>query len=191
VRAVVKKARLKRSDVRAIGLSGQMHGSVFLDRRNKVIRRAILWNDQRTVDECAEIERRAGGRKKLIGMVANPALTGFTAPKILWLRNNEPKNFERTAKVLLPKDEIRRRLTGEFATDVSDASGMLLLDVKRRVWSKTLLDKLELEPSLLAPTFESEDVTGKLTPDVAKLLGLSTECVVVGGAGDCAAGAIG
>ncbi|WP_442481580.1 xylulokinase [Aeoliella sp. SH292] len=191
IRQVVKQAKLKPSDVKAIGLSGQMHGSVFLDKNDKVVRPALLWNDQRTAAECEEIERRAGGRKKLVQMVANPALTGFTAPKILWLRNNEPKNFERTAKVLLPKDEIRRRLTGEFATDVSDASGMLLLDVKRRTWSKTLLDKLELDASLLAPTFESEDVTGKLTPEVAKLLGLSTECVVVGGAGDCAAGAIG
>ncbi len=139
VRAVVKKAKLKPADVKAIGLSGQMHGSVFLDKNNKVIRRALLWNDQRTAAECDEIERRAGGRRELIQMVANPALTGFTAPKILWLRNNEPKNFDKTVKVLLPKDDIRRRLTGEFATDVSDASGMLLLDVAKRDWSKPLL----------------------------------------------------
>ena len=115
-----------------------MHGSVFLDKNNRVIRRALLWNDQRTAAECEEIEKRAGGRKKLIEMVANPALTGFTAPKILWLRNKEPKNFEKTKKVLLPKDEIRRRLTGEFAAEVSDASGMLLLDVVHRRWSKEL-----------------------------------------------------
>ena len=139
VRAVVKKAKLKPADVRAIGLSGQMHGSVFLDKQNRVIRRALLWNDQRTAAECEEIEKRAGGRKQLIEMVANPALTGFTAPKILWLRNHEPKNFAKTVKVLLPKDEIRRRLTGEFATEVSDASGMLLLDVVNRRWSKELL----------------------------------------------------
>lgn len=191
VRAVVKKGKLKPADVKAIGLSGQMHGSVFLDKSNRVIRRALLWNDQRTAAECEEIERRAGGRAKLIGMVANPALTGFTAPKILWLRNHEPKNFARLAKVLLPKDEIRRRLTGEFATEVSDASGMLLLDVVKRKWSTPLLEKLELEPSLLATCYESEDVTGKLTPETAKLLGLTTDCVVVGGAGDCAAGAVG
>src|SRR6185436_15110602 len=104
----------------AIGLSGQMHGSVFLDKENRVIRPAILWNDQRTAAECGEIERRAGGRAELIRMVANPALTGFTAPKILWLRNHEPRHFARLAKVLLPKDDVRRRLTGEFATDVSD-----------------------------------------------------------------------
>jgi xylulokinase len=191
VRAVVKQAKLKPADVRAIGLSGQMHGSVFLDKNNKVVRRALLWNDQRTAAECEEIEKRAGGRKKLIEMVANPALTGFTAPKILWLRNKEPKNFEKTVKVLLPKDEIRRRLTGEFATEVSDASGMLLLDVVHRRWSKELLAKLDLDESLLGKCYESSDITGKLTSETAKLLGLSTDCIVVGGAGDCAAGAVG
>jgi xylulokinase len=124
-------------------------------------------------------------------MVANPALTGFTAPKILWLRNHEPKNFEKTRKILLPKDEIRRRLTGEYATEVSDASGMLLLDVAHRTWSKKLLSALELDIDLFARCYESEEVTGRLTPHAAKLLGLSTDCVVVGGAGDCAAGAVG
>jgi xylulokinase len=191
VRAVVKKAKLKPAEVKSIGLSGQMHGSVFLDRKNRVIRRAILWNDQRTGAECEEIERRAGGRKNLIKMVANPALTGFTAPKILWLRNHEPKNFERTAKILLPKDEIRRRLTGEFATEVSDASGMLLLDVAKRNWSTQLLSKLELDLDLFAKCHESEQVTGKLLKSVAAELALSTDCLVVGGAGDCAAGAVG
>ncbi|MGE3243273.1 MAG: xylulokinase, partial [Pirellulales bacterium] len=191
IRAVVKQAKLKPADVKAIGLSGQMHGSVFLDKQGNVVRRALLWNDQRTAAECEEIEKRAGGRKALIGMVANPALTGFTAPKILWLRNNEPKNFAKVAKVLLPKDDVRRRLTGEFATEVSDASGMLLLDVVKREWSQPLLDKLELDRSLFATCYESEQVTGKLTPEVAKQLGLSTDCVVVGGAGDCAAGAVG
>src|SRR5687767_1340433 len=162
VRAVVKKASLKPADVKAIGLSGQMHGSVFLDKNHQVIRKALLWNDQRTAAECDEIEERAGGRKQLIKMVANPALTGFTAPKILWLRNHEPKNFDKTKKVLLPKDDVRRRLTGEFATDVSDASGMLLLDVARRQWSKKLLSKLELDIELFARCYESEEVTGTL-----------------------------
>ncbi len=191
IRTVVKKAKLKPADVRGIGLSGQMHGSVFLDAQDRVIRRALLWNDQRTAAECEEIERRAGGRAKLIKMVANPALTGFTAPKILWLRNHEPANFEKTAKVLLPKDDIRRRLTGEYATDVSDASGMLLLDVAKRNWSTRLLSKLELDRDLFAPCFESEEVTGTLTKAAAKTLGLTTDCVVVGGAGDCAANGIG
>ncbi|HMC10132.1 MAG TPA: xylulokinase, partial [Pirellulaceae bacterium] len=191
IQGVVKKAKLRAIDVKAIGLSGQMHGSVFLDKSGKVIRKALLWNDQRTKNECDEIERRAGGRKKLIQLVANPALTGFTAPKILWLRNHEPKSFDKLAKVLLPKDEIRRRLTGEYATEVSDASGMLLLDVAKRNWSKKLLEKLELDESLLATCYESEQVTGKLTTAVAEQLGLSTDCVVVGGAGDCAANAVG
>jgi len=191
VNKVMKKAKLKPGAVKAIGLSGQMHGSVFLDKRDKVVRRAILWNDQRTAAECAEMEDRVGGRKKLIKLVANPALTGFTAPKILWLRNHEPRKFEKTCKILLPKDEIRRRMTGEYATEVSDASGMLLLDVARRRWSKKLLSALQLDIDLFAKCYESEDVTGNLTPEAARLLGLTTDCVVVGGAGDCAAGAVG
>lgn len=191
IQQVVKKAKLKKTEVKGIGLSGQMHGSVFLDKSGKVLRPALLWNDQRTAAECEEIEQRAGGRKRLIKMVANPALTGFQAPKILWLRNNEPKKYDKLAHVLLPKDDVRRRLTGELVTEVSDASGTLLLDVVKRKWSKTLLSKLELDPAILPSVVESEEVTGKLTPEVAELLGLSTDCVVVGGAGDCAAGAIG
>lgn len=191
VRQVVKQAKLKPADVKAIGLSGQMHGSVFLDRHGKVIRPALLWNDQRTAAECDEIEQRAGGRAKLTRMVANPALTGFTAPKILWLRNHEPRNFDRTTHVLLPKDDVRRRMTGELATDASDASGMLLLDVAKRDWSKPLLSKLELDPALLAKVYESEEVTGQLTSAAAKEMGLSTDCLVVGGAGDCAANGLG
>lgn len=191
VRKAVRLAKLKPCDVKGIGLSGQMHGSVFLDKNDKVIRRAILWNDQRTARECAEIEAAVGGREKLIKLVANPAMTGFTAPKILWLRNHEPKHFERTRKVLLPKDEIRRRLTGEYATEVSDASGMLLIDMRKRDWSTELLRALDLDRELFGKVYESEDVTGTLTSEAAKLLGLTTDCLVVGGAGDCAAGAVG
>lgn len=191
VRAVVKQGRAKPGDVTAIGLSGQMHGSVFLDKSGKVLRPALLWNDQRTAAECEQITQLAGGRGELIRMVGNPALTGFTAPKILWLRNHEPKKYERLTHVLLPKDEIRRRLTGELATDASDASGMLLLDVKRRDWSDELLGKLQLDRSMLAKVYESEQVTGSLRPEIAEKLGLTTRCQVVAGAGDCAAGAIG
>jgi xylulokinase len=191
VRAVIKQAKIKPAAVRAIGLSGQMHGSVFLDKRDQVIRRALLWNDQRTAAECDEITSAAGGRKNLIKMVANPALTGFQAPKILWLRNNEKRNFDRLTKVLLPKDEIRRRLTGDYVTEVSDASGTLLLDVVRRKWSTKLLGKLGLDTGLLPRVVESDEVTGTLTATVAKQLGLTTDCKVVGGAGDCAAGAVG
>jgi len=191
VRKVLKDGKIKPADVKGIGLSGQMHGSVFLNKKHEVIRPALLWNDQRTAAECAEIEQRAGGRKKLINMVANPALTGFTAPKILWLRNHEPRNFDKTVQVLLPKDYIRYRLTGEFATEVSDASGTLLLNVKQRKWSRPLLNKLELDAGLLPKVYESEDVSGYLTGDSARLLGLSKGVAVVGGGGDQAAGAIG
>ncbi len=191
VRRVLNDGNIKPAAVAGIGLSGQMHGSVFLDKNHKVIRPAVLWNDQRTADECDEIESLAGGRKKLIRMVANPALTGFTAPKILWLRNHEPRNYARTVQVLLPKDYVRYRLTGEFATEVSDASGTLLLDVKRRRWSKPLLDRLDIDPSLLPKVYESEEVSGRLTGRSARLLGLTSGVAVVGGGGDQAAGAVG
>lgn len=191
VQTVVKKAKLKPAAVKAIGLSGQMHGSVFVDSRGKVIRPAILWNDQRTARECEEIERKAGGREALVRLVANPALTGFTAPKILWLRKHERAAYDRLATVLLPKDEIRRRLTGQLATDVSDASGTLLFDVVKRRWSTDLCSKLGIDTGLLPRAHESHEVTGTLTDAVAKQLGLSPECMVVAGAGDCAAGAVG
>ncbi|MDA7978983.1 MAG: xylulokinase [Pirellulales bacterium] len=191
IRDTISQEKFDGADVRAIGLSGQMHGSVFLDSRDQVVRPALLWNDQRTTPECAEIEDRAGGRDALIRMVVNPALTGFTAPKILWLRNHEPENFERTKRVLLPKDFVRLRLTGEYATDVSDASGMLLLDVAKRRWSTELMAALELEESLFVRCFESHQPTGQLRSDVAAELGLSPKCQVAAGAGDCAAGAVG
>jgi len=191
VKQVLKKGKIKPNDVKGIGLSGQMHGSVFLDKSQKVIRPALLWNDQRTAAECAEIEQKAGGRKKLIQMVANPALTGFTAPKILWLRNNEPKNFDKCTKVLLPKDYVRLCMTGEFATEVSDASGTLLLDVRNRAWSTKLLSALQLDASLLPDVFESEEVSGTLTAKAAELMGLPAGVPVVGGGGDQAASAVG
>ena len=191
VQRVMKAAKLKAADVAGIGLSGQMHGSVFLDKSGDVIRPALLWNDQRTAAECLEIESLAGGRSKLIQMVANPALTGFTAPKILWLRNKEKKNFQKTRQILLPKDYVRYRLTGEFATEVSDASGTLLLDVVKRDWSTALLGRLQLDASLLPKVYESEDVSGKLSELVAKEMGLLPGTPVVGGGGDQAASAIG
>lgn len=191
VRAVMRKSKVKPAAVRAIGLSGQMHGSVFLDQQDNVIRRALLWNDQRTAAECDEITSSAGGRRALIKMVANPALTGFQAPKVLWLRNHEQRNFAKLAKVLLPKDDIRRRLIGDYVTEVSDASGTLLLDVVNRKWSRKLLGKIDLDLDLLPRVVESHEVTGTLTSAAAKALGLTTDCKVVGGAGDCAAGAVG
>ncbi|WP_146456491.1 xylulokinase [Rubripirellula tenax] len=191
VRSVMKSGKVKPADVKAIGLSGQMHGSVFLDKNDKVIRNALLWNDQRTAAQCDEITSAAGGRKALIKMVANPALTGFQAPKVLWLRENEKRNFDKLAKVLLPKDDIRRRLIGDYVTEVSDASGTLFLDVVKRKWSTKLISKLGLDAGLLPRVVESDEVTGTLTAEAAKLLGLTTDCKVVGGAGDCAAGAVG
>ena len=142
-KAVLKKAKVKPAEISGIGLSGQMHGSVFLGDGDRALRPALLWNDQRTVEQCREIEQKAGGREALIELVANPALTGFTAPKILWVRKNEPKVYAKTKHILLPKDYIRFRLTGEYATEVSDASGTLLLDVVNRKWSDKLLGLLD------------------------------------------------
>jgi xylulokinase len=191
IRLALKKARAKAGDVGGIGLSGQMHGSVFLDKAGRVLRRAILWNDQRTGSECDEITRAAGGRRALIRLVSNPALTGFTAPKVLWVRKHEPRVYDRAAKVLLPKDYVRYCLTGEFATEVSDASGTLLLDVKRRAWSKELLSRLQIDAGLLPEVFESPVVSGRLTRQAARATGLREGVPVVGGGGDQAAGAVG
>ena len=151
------------ADIAGVGLSGQMHGSVFLDAGGHVIRPALLWNDQRTAAECREIEEKAGGREALIRLVANPALTGFTAPKLLWVRTHEPKNWEQVRQVLLPKDYVRYRLTGTYATEVSDASGTLLLDVANRRWSRELLDKLQIDPALLPACHESPEVSGQVS----------------------------
>lgn len=191
VRQAIARAGIKPAEIKGIGLSGQMHGSVFLDQGRNVLRRALLWNDQRTAEQCAEIETRAGGRATLIQMVSNPAFTGFTAPKILWVRQHEPHIYEKTRKILLPKDYIRMRLTGEFATEVSDASGTLLLDVKHRQWSTFLLTKLEIDPELMPACYESEEITGQLTAQAAEELGVPVNTPVVGGGGDQAAGAVG
>ncbi|MFO8013126.1 MAG: xylulokinase [Phycisphaerae bacterium] len=191
IRQALQKAGIDGKEVGGIGLSGQMHGSVFLDSSGNVLRRAILWNDQRTGAECAEITDAAGGREALIGMVANPALTGFTAPKILWVRKHEPHVYEKTAKILLPKDYVRYRLTGEFATEVSDASGTLLLDVARRAWSADLLGRLQIDSGLLPEVYESQEVSGRLTAEAAEATGLEPGTPVVGGGGDQAAGAVG
>jgi xylulokinase len=188
---VLKKAKLKGEAISAIGLSGQMHGSVFLGDGHKPLRPALLWNDQRTAEQCREIESKAGGREALIELVANPALTGFTAPKILWVREKEPRVYEKTRHILLPKDYIRYRLTGEYATEVSDASGTLLLDVQNRVWSDTLLGLLQIDKALLPRMHESQEVTGTLSREGATALGLKPGTPVVGGAGDQAAGAVG
>ena len=179
------------AEVAGIGLSGQMPGSVFLDADMQVVRPALLWNDQRTAKQCEAITEAAGGREELIRMVANPALTGFTAPKILWLRDEEPENFSRVKWVMLPKDYVRWTLTGAIETEVSDASGTLLLDVKNRRWSDELIGKLDLDGSLLPPVHESAEPTAELYADAAEKLGLKPGVPVVCGAGDQAAGAVG
>ena len=191
VKAVVKKAKCKPADIKAIGLSGQMHGSVFVDEKNKPLRPALLWNDQRTSEQCEQIEQAVGGRKKLINAVGNPALTGFTAPKILWVRQHEPRVYDKTRRILLPKDYIRLCMTGEAASEVSDASGTLLLDVKKRQWNKTVLSKLEIDSDWMPPVYESHVPSAELSTAGAKALGLKVGTPVVGGGGDQAAGAVG
>jgi len=188
---VCRKARKKPSDITGIGLSGQMHGSVFVDKSGRSLRRALLWNDQRTARECEQIEKLAGGRKKLISMVSNVALTGFTAPKILWVRKHDPKTYAKTAKVLLPKDYVRLKLTGQYASEVSDAAGTLLLDVKKRTWHRGLLSKLSIDTDLLPPVYESTEVSGTISTEAASITGLKKGTPVVGGAGDQPAGAVG
>ncbi|HUS57474.1 MAG TPA: xylulokinase [Planctomycetota bacterium] len=188
--AVIAKAGVKGTDVSGIGLSGQMHGAVLLDKSAAVLRPAILWNDQRTGAECAQITATIGA-KRLIELTSNPALTGFTAPKILWVRNNEPKLYGRVSKVLLPKDYVRFCLTGDFATEVSDASGTLLFDVKNRRWSKEMLHELQIDESFMPACYESPEVSGKVKANVASELGIPAGTPVVGGGGDQAASAVG
>jgi xylulokinase len=173
-------------DVAGIGLSGQMHGLVALDEAGRVIRPAILWNDQRTAAECAEIEERLG-LERLVALTGNRALTGFTAPKLLWLRRHEPAAYARITRVLLPKDFVRLRLTGEWAIDASDASGTLLLDVGRRAWSEEVLDALELPAEWLPPVLESPERAGLVAARNSLLQGVS----VAAGAGDQPAAAVG
>ena len=190
IKEVLQKSGVSGEDVKGIGLSGQMHGLVMLDENNEVIRPSIIWCDQRTGAECEEITRKVG-KERLIEITANPALTGFTASKILWVRNHEPENYARCRHILLPKDYLRFVLTGVYATEVSDASGMQLLDVPNRCWSDEVLEKLDIDKSLLAEVYESPEVTGTILPEIAEMTGLSTSTVVVGGAGDNAAAAVG
>ncbi|MCD7726806.1 MAG: xylulokinase [Ruminococcus sp.] len=190
LKAVVSQSGVSKDDIKGIGLSGQMHGLVMLDKDNEVIRNSIIWCDQRTAKEVEEMNSILG-EKKLIEITANPALTGWTAAKILWVKNNEPENYERCRHILLPKDYIRFILTGEYATEVSDASGMQLLDVPNRCWSDEILNALEIDKSLLGKVYESCEVTGTLTKEMAELTGLNEGTIVVGGAGDNAAAAVG
>jgi xylulokinase len=175
----------------AVGISGQMHSSVFLDRAGAVVRPALLWCDGRTTAECAEITRRAGGEDRLREWVCNPALEGFTLPKVLWLRNHEPGAFARVATVLLPKDFIRFRLTGALATEPSDASATLMYDPARMQWSAAILEAVEVPAALLPAVGGSSEVLGRVTADGAARTGLAEGTPVVGGGADNACGAAG
>ena len=190
VKSVMAKSGVNKNDVKGIGISGQMHGLVLLDKDNNVIRPSIIWCDQRTEKEVEWMNSNIG-REKLVSITANPALTGWTAAKILWVKNNEPENYEKIAHILLPKDFLRFVLTHEYATEVSDASGMQLLDVPNRKWSDELLSAFEIDKSWLGKVYESCEVTGTLTKAMADELGLGEGTIVVGGAGDNAAAAIG
>ena len=189
-RAVMDKSAIAPEDVKAIGLSGQMHGLVMLDAENRVLRRSIIWCDQRTAAECTEITEKVGA-DRLMAITANPALTGFTASKILWVRNHEPDIYAKCRHILLPKDYVRFCLTGEYATEVSDASGMQLLDIPGRCWSDEVLGKLGIDKAMLAKVYESPEITGELTREAAERCGLVPGIPVVGGAGDNAAAAVG
>jgi len=178
------------ASVKAIGLTGQMHGLVLLDGAGAVVRPAILWNDQRTAAECDEIRERVG-RARLIELTGNDALTGFTAPKLLWVRNHEPDAWARAAHMLLPKDYVRYRLIGDFAVDVADGAGTILFDLAARTWSREVVDRLELDPAWLPTTCEGPEVTGALTTGSAAELGLAPGTPVIAGGGDQAANAVG
>jgi xylulokinase len=179
------------TEISAVGLTGQMHGLVLLDRDDRVLRPAILWNDQRTGPQCAEITSLAGGLERLLTLTGNAVLPGFTAPKILWVRENEPEIYDRVAHVLLPKDYIRFRLTGEYATEVSDASGTSLFDVGSRRWSAAMAGLLQIPMDWLPRCAESQVVSGRISKSAAERTGLQARIPVVGGGGDQAAQAVG
>ncbi len=180
----------KGGEVRGIGLSGQMHGLVILDGAGNVIRPSLIWCDQRSQAQVDYINAKIGA-KSVLKCVSNPVLTGFTLPKLLWVRDHEPAHFERVRKVLLPKDYVRYRLTGEFATDVADASGTALLDVRERRWSKEMMDGAGLDCEILPRVFESPEITSKISKRAAELTGLREGTPVVAGGGDQAASAVG
>jgi len=190
VRQALLQANTSGEAVSAIGLTGQMHGLVLLDEQKQTLRPAILWNDQRCADECDEIRARIG-RQRLIQITGNEALTGFTAPKIVWVKNHEPEIFARTRHVLLPKDYVRFKLTGSLAMDKADGSGTMLFDLKARKWSPEILDALGIPSEWMPPTFEGHQVTGEVSSQAAEATGLRAGTPVVAGGGDQAAQAVG
>ena len=190
VRAVLSSEGVRPEEIDAVGLSGQMHGAVLLDHRDEVVRPAIIWCDQRTESQCRALTDKVGA-DRLIELTCNPALTGFTLPKLLWVREFEPEIWQRVRTILLPKDYVRLRLTGEKATDVADASGTLVFDVTHRKWSEEMLALAEIDERLMPRVFESPQVTGVISAAGATATGLRAGTPVVAGAGDQAAGAVG
>jgi len=190
VREILTTGNIDADEISAVGLSGQMHGSVLLDKNDEVLRPALLWCDQRTGKQCSDINESLGP-SRVVELVSNPAVTGFTLPKLLWVRENEPDLWSRVDKVLLPKDYVRLRLSGDKASDVADCSGTLLFDVPRRRWSSEMLAAFEIDESLMPEVFESTEVTGKVSADGAAETGLRSGTPIVAGAGDNAAGAVG
>jgi xylulokinase len=190
IRQALAEGGVAGSEVAAIGLTGQMHGLVLLDEADTVLRPAILWNDQRTAHACDEI-REAVGPERLIEITGNDALTGFTAPKLVWVRDHEPDVWARTAHVLLPKDYVRLRLTGDLALDKADGAGTLLFDLAARDWSAEMLSALGIDPAWMPPTFEGPEVTGAISASAAEATGLRAGTPVVAGGGDQSANAVG
>ena len=190
IRQVLKDTGVEGAAVQAIGLTGQMHGLVLLDEQGEVLRPAILWNDQRTQSQCDTIHNRLG-QERLIQITGNVALTGFTAPKLLWVQEEEPEIYARIATVLLPKDYVRYRLTGKMALDKADGAGTILFDLKARDWSPEVLAALGINPAWLPPTFEGTEITGEVTADAAALTGLRPGIPVMAGGGDQAANGVG
>jgi xylulokinase len=190
IRRALAAASATGADVAAVGMTGQMHGLTLLDKDDRVLRPAILWNDQRTGQECDEITERLGF-ERLLALTGNKMLTGFTAPKILWVRKHEPDVYARTAHILLPKDYVRFRLTGEYAVDKADGAGMLLFDLQRRTWAPEMLAALDLPAAWLPKTYEGPEVTGQISAAAAAVTGLRAGTPVMAGGGDQAAGAVG
>lgn len=190
VRKTLGNANLSGNQIACVGFSGQMHGAVMLDESDEVVRPALIWCDVRTEKQCQDLTNKIGA-DRLIQLTCNPALPNFTLTKFLWVRENEPKNWRRVRSVMLPKDYVRFRLTGERAIDMADASGTLMLDVAHRRWSKEVLQAAEIDESLLPALFESPDVCGKISAAGATATGLKPGTPVVAGAGDQAAGATG
>lgn len=190
IRGVLEKSQVNPRNIVAVGLTGQMHGATLLDAHGEPLRPCILWNDQRTQKQCDEITARVG-KERVLQLTGNPVLTGFTAPKISWVRENEPEVYHRVAHILLPKDYARYKLTGEFFSDVSDSSGTSLFDVGKRAWSDEMLRALDIPRGWMPEVTESPIVSAKISADAARVTGLIEGTPVVGGGGDQAAGAVG